>query len=160
MHYLFWHVYSFFYNWNVVDHDFILQVRPGSSSTSSGSPDRTRFSRSEHWTKDVIEYLQLLLDEFVQKNSTHSTLHVKDRSPQFAYGGSVQHKNDLVLAVDVEEPSLHFKWWYVVRIIQWHYAEGLLLPSLIIDWVLNQLQVIFCISVVHMYICVFMYIYF
>ncbi|KAJ0818282.1 hypothetical protein HanLR1_Chr00c0367g0745031 [Helianthus annuus] len=41
---------------------------------------------------------------------------------------------------DPEEPSLHFKWWYVVRIIQWHYAEGLLLPSLIIDWLLNQLQ--------------------
>ncbi|KAJ0665857.1 putative mediator complex, subunit Med12 [Helianthus annuus] len=119
---------------------YLNQVRPGSSSTSSGSPDRTRFSRSEQWTKDVIEYLQHLLDEFVQKSNSHSTLHVKDRSPQFAYGGSIQHKNDLVSAVDSDEPSLHFKWWYVVRIIQWHYAEGLLLPSLIIDWVLNQLQ--------------------
>lgn len=120
---------------------YLNQVRPVSSSTSSGSPDKNRFSRSDQWTKDVIEYLQYLLDEFVSKNSSHSTLHSKDRSPQFAYGGSIQHKNDSVLAfVDGEEPSLHFKWWYVVRIIQWHYAEGLLLPSLIIDWVLKQLQ--------------------
>ncbi|KAI3829238.1 hypothetical protein L1987_03355 [Smallanthus sonchifolius] len=119
---------------------YLNQVRPGSSSTSSGSPDKTRLSRSDQWTKDVIEYLQHLLDEFVQKSNYHSTLHVKDRSPQFAYGGSIQHKNDSLLAVDGEEPSLHFKWWYVVRIIQWHYAEGLLHPSLIIDWVLNQLQ--------------------
>ena len=132
------------YSRNVADHDFILQVRPGSSSTSSGSPDKTRLSRSDQWTKDVIEYLQYLLDEFVSKNNSQSTMHTKDRSPQFAYTGSIQHKSDSVLAlVDGEEPSLHFKWWYVVRIIQWHYAEGLLLPSLIIDWVLNQLQVIF-----------------
>ncbi|KAL4567076.1 hypothetical protein LXL04_022648 [Taraxacum kok-saghyz] len=124
---------------------YLNQVRPGSSSTSSGSPDKTRFLRSDQWTKDVIEYLQYLLDEFVSKNNNpHSTLHTKDRSPQFGYGvGGVQHqhKNDVLAAVvDGEEPSVHFKWWYVVRIIQWHHAEGLLLPSLIIDWVLNQLQ--------------------
>ncbi|XP_024996018.1 mediator of RNA polymerase II transcription subunit 12 [Cynara cardunculus var. scolymus] len=120
---------------------YLNLVRPGSSSTSSGSLDKTRFSRSDQWTKDVIEYLQYLLDEFVSKNNSHSTMHSKDRSPQFAYAGSMQHKSDSVMAlVDGEEPSLHFKWWYVVRIIQWHHAEGLLLPSLIIDWVLNQLQ--------------------
>lgn len=116
---------------------YLNQVRPGSSTTSSGSPEKTRFSRSDQWTKDVIEYLQYLLDEFVSKNNSYS----KERSPQFAYGGSIQHKNDSMLVlVDGEEPSLHFKWWYVVRIIQWHYAQGLLLPSLIIDWILNQLQ--------------------
>ncbi|KAD6453224.1 hypothetical protein R6Q59_014982 [Mikania micrantha] len=119
---------------------YLNQVRPGSSSTSSGPPDKTWLSRSDQWTKDVIEYLQLLLDEFVQKNGSRSTLHIKDPSTQFASGWSIQHKNDLVLAVDGGEPSLHFKWWYVIRIIQWHYAEGLLLPSLIIDWVLTQLQ--------------------
>lgn len=119
---------------------YLNQVRPG-SGTSSGTPDKTRFMRSDQWTKDVIEYLQYLLDEFVSKsNNSHSTL--KDRSPnQFAYGGGVQHnKNDVLAVVDGEEPSVHFKWWYVVRIIQWHHAEGLLLPSMIIDWVLNQLQ--------------------
>ncbi|KAL8263474.1 hypothetical protein R6Q59_021604 [Mikania micrantha] len=120
---------------------YLNQVRPGSSTTSSGPFDKTWFSRSDQWTKDVIEYLQYLLDEFVSRNNSHSTPHVKDRSPQFAYGGSLQHMNDPVLAIaDGEEPSLHFKWWYVIRIIQWHYAEGLLVPSLIIDWVLNQLQ--------------------
>ncbi|KAI3756875.1 hypothetical protein L1987_56699 [Smallanthus sonchifolius] len=120
---------------------YLNQVRSRSSSTSSGSSDKTRISRSDQWTKDVIEYLQHLLDEFVSKNNSHSTLHVKDRSPQFAYGGPLQHMNEHVLVVvDGEEPSLHFKWWYVIRIIEWHYAEGLLLPSLIIDWVLNQLQ--------------------
>ncbi|XP_076903501.1 mediator of RNA polymerase II transcription subunit 12-like [Bidens hawaiensis] len=113
---------------------YLNQGRPGSSSTSS---DKTRFSCSDQWTKDVIEYLQYLLDEFVSKNNSYSTLRVKDRSPQFAYGGSLQHMNG---PIDGEEPSLHFKWWYVIRIVQWHYAEGLLLPSLIIDWLLNQLQ--------------------
>ncbi|KAA8520636.1 hypothetical protein F0562_014892 [Nyssa sinensis] len=57
------------------------------------------------------------------------------------YAGSIQHKSDPTSALlDGEEPSLHFKWWYMVRILQWHHSEGLLLPSLIIDWVLNQLQ--------------------
>lgn len=120
---------------------YLNQVRPGSSGTSSGSLDKTRFTRSDQWTKDVIEYLQYLLDEFISKNNSHSSMHSKDRSPQFAYAGSIQHKSDSVMGLnDGEEPSLHFKWWYVVRIIQWHHAEGLLLPSLIIDWVLNQLQ--------------------
>ncbi|XP_065859577.1 mediator of RNA polymerase II transcription subunit 12 isoform X2 [Euphorbia lathyris] len=44
------------------------------------------------------------------------------------------------LFIDGEEPSLHFKWWYVVRLLHWHHSEGLLLPSVIIDWVLAQLQ--------------------
>ncbi|CAK8543245.1 unnamed protein product [Lathyrus sativus] len=39
-----------------------------------------------------------------------------------------------------EEPSLHFRWWYIVRLLQWHHAEGLILHSLVIDWILNQLQ--------------------
>lgn len=39
-----------------------------------------------------------------------------------------------------EEPSLHLRWLLVIRLLQWHHAEGLLLPSLIIDWVLHQLQ--------------------
>ncbi|CAI8613159.1 unnamed protein product [Vicia faba] len=32
------------------------------------------------------------------------------------------------------------EWWFVVRLLQWHHAEGLVLPSLVIDWVLHQLQ--------------------
>jgi hypothetical protein len=29
----------------------------------------------------------------------------------------------------------------VARLLHWHHAEGLLLPSVIIDWVLSHLQV-------------------
>jgi hypothetical protein len=121
-----------------------LQVRPGSATIASGTPDKTQLSRTELWTKDVIEYLQYLLDEFFSKNNPHSALHSRDRSPQVPYAGPIQLRNDTASAVlDGEEPSLHFKWWYMARLLQWHHAEGLLLPSVIIDWVLNQLQVLF-----------------
>ncbi|KAG9139463.1 hypothetical protein Leryth_020698 [Lithospermum erythrorhizon] len=56
------------------------------------------------------------------------------------YSGSMQHRGESdSTSVNGDEPSLHFKWWYVVRILQWHHTEGLLIPSLVIDWVLNQL---------------------
>lgn len=74
------------------------------------------------------------------RNNTQSALYARDRSSQMIYAGSMQQKGDSYLSVG-EEPSLYTKWWYVVRIIHWHHAEGLLVPSLIIDWVLNQLQV-------------------
>uniref|UniRef100_A0A5B7ACN5 Putative mediator of RNA polymerase II transcription subunit 12 isoform X2 n=1 Tax=Davidia involucrata TaxID=16924 RepID=A0A5B7ACN5_DAVIN len=120
---------------------YLNQFRPGSATISSGAPDKTQFSRTEQWTKDVIDYLQYLLGEFVSRNTSHSNAHIRDRSTQMVYAGSLQHKSNPTSALlDGEEPSLHFKWWYVVRILQWHHAEGLLLPSLIIDWVLNQLQ--------------------
>jgi hypothetical protein len=105
-------------------------------------PDKSQFTRSEQWTKDILDYLQLLLDEFVSRNSSQSIVNIRDRSSQMVYAGSMQHRGDgTSTAGDVEEPSLHFKWWYVVRILQWHHAEGLIVPSLIIDWVFNQLQV-------------------
>ncbi|GFP97304.1 mediator of RNA polymerase ii transcription subunit 12 [Phtheirospermum japonicum] len=119
---------------------YLNQVRAASSNSSSSFHEKTQFQRSELWTKDVVEYLQHLLDEFMARNVSHSNLHMRERS-QMVYAGSVHKKSDSFSSViDVEEPSLHTKWWYVVRIIQWHYAEGLLVPSLIIDWVLNQLQ--------------------
>ncbi|CAL5397828.1 unnamed protein product [Camellia sinensis] len=108
---------------------YLNQVRPVSASITSGVPDKTQISRTEQWTKDIIDYLQYLLDEFISRYPSHSN------------SGSMQQKSDPASALlDGEEPSLHFKWWYVVRILQWHHTEGLLLPSLIIDWVLNQLQ--------------------
>ncbi|XP_057980761.1 mediator of RNA polymerase II transcription subunit 12 [Malania oleifera] len=122
---------------------YLNQVRPGSGTAniSSGASDKNQFSCTELWTKDVIEYLQHLVDDFFLKNSSHPAVHSRDRSPQMLYTGSIQHKSDPALTVtDGEEPSLHFKWWYMVRLLQWHYAEGLLLPSYIIDWVLNQLK--------------------
>ncbi|KAI4355070.1 hypothetical protein L6164_003882 [Bauhinia variegata] len=120
---------------------YLNQIRPGSASISSGTADKTQLSRSELWTKDIVDYLKTLLDEFFSKSISHPTGHSRDRSPQMPYAGSLQHRSDPVSSVsDGEEPSLHFKWWYIVRLLQWHHAEGLLLPSLIIDWVLNQLQ--------------------
>jgi hypothetical protein len=35
-------------------------------------------------------------------------------------------------AGDIEEPLVHFKWWYMVRLIQWHLTEELLVPSVLI----------------------------
>ncbi|XP_031275828.1 mediator of RNA polymerase II transcription subunit 12 [Pistacia vera] len=119
---------------------YLNQVRPSSANISSGAPDKSQLSRTELWTKDVIDYLQYLLDEFITRNNSHSTQHSRDRSPQVLYAGSVLQRSDPAAVVDGEEPSLHFKWWYVVRLVQWHHAEGLLLPSHIIDWVLNQLK--------------------
>ncbi|XP_057780532.1 mediator of RNA polymerase II transcription subunit 12 [Salvia miltiorrhiza] len=120
---------------------YLNQVRTTSSNSSSGYHDKTHVSRSEQWTKDIIEYLQCLLDEFLTRNNTHSALYARDRSSQMIFAGSVQQKGDSYPSlVDGEEPSLYNKWWYVVRIIHWHHAEGLVIPSLIIDWVLNQLQ--------------------
>lgn len=119
----------------------ILQSRSGSSSIS-GTSDKAQLSRTELWTKDVIDYLQFLLDEFLSKNSFHSTSHNRDRSPQMLYAGSVHQRGDPVSATpENEDSSLHFKWWYMVRLLQWHHAEGLILPSVVIDWVLRQLQV-------------------
>ena len=82
------------------------------------------------------------MDEFLSKNALHSASHGRERSPQMSYTGSLQNKNDPLLSVsDGEGPSLHFRWWYIVRLLQWHHAEGLLHSSLVIDWVFNQLQV-------------------
>ncbi|XP_073045101.1 mediator of RNA polymerase II transcription subunit 12-like [Primulina eburnea] len=116
---------------------YLNQVRPNSSNSSSGLHDKIHLTRSDQWTKDVIEYLQLLLDEFITRNNSHSSVNFRDRSSQMVYAGSAQQISSLM---DGEEPSLYTKWWYMVRIIHWHHTEGLLDPSLIIDWVLNQLQ--------------------
>ncbi|XP_062090335.1 mediator of RNA polymerase II transcription subunit 12 [Humulus lupulus] len=115
------------------------QIRPGSGSIS-GASDKAQLSRTELWTKEVIEYLQSLFDEFFSKNNSHSTSHIRDRLPQM-YAGSAHLRGDPGSAApDNEESSLHFKWWYMVRLLQWHHAEGLILPSLVIDWVFRQLQ--------------------
>ncbi|KAL5859698.1 hypothetical protein ACOSQ4_000994 [Xanthoceras sorbifolium] len=119
---------------------YLNQVRPGSANISSGAPDKIQLSRTELWTKDVIDYLQYLLDEFFSKNNSYSSQHNRDRSSQMVYAGAIQQRTDPAAVLDGEEPSLHFKWWYMVRLVQWHHAEGLLLPSHIIDWVLNQLK--------------------
>lgn len=120
---------------------YLNQVRPLLSSVSSGAPDKTQLARSELWTKDVIEYLQHLLDEFIAKDGSLSAPQGRNHSPQMLLVGSAQQKIDSSPSIyDGDEPSLHFKWWYMVRILQWHQAEGLLIPSHVIEWVLNQIQ--------------------
>lgn len=111
-----------------------MKVRPTSTGVSSGAPDRTQL-----WTKDVIEYLQYLLDEYTSTSIPYG----RDQSPQTHVVSSVQHKvGSLPVIAEGEEPTLQFKWRYMVRLLQWHQAEGLLLYSPIIEWALTQLQVI------------------
>ncbi|OVA03355.1 Mediator complex [Macleaya cordata] len=121
---------------------YLNQVRPGSTSVSPVAPDKTQLARSELWTKDVIEYFQYLLDEFFTKDGSLSTAQRRDQSPSMLLAGLVQNRGDSGAStlLDGEGPSVHFKWWYMVRILHWHHAEGLLIPSHIIDWILNQLQ--------------------
>ncbi|CAL0318377.1 unnamed protein product [Lupinus luteus] len=120
-----------------------MLVRPGFVGISSGTADKIHLSCSEVCSKDVINYLKTLLDEFFSKNTSHSTPrsnHTREQSLQMPSTGSMQHKSDPLLSVSDDEPSLQFRWWYIVRLLQWHHAEGLLLPSLVIDSVLSQLQ--------------------
>ncbi|KAJ6850557.1 mediator of RNA polymerase II transcription subunit 12-like [Iris pallida] len=116
-------------------------TRPTSTSVASGTPDKSQLTRTDLWTKDVIEYLQQLLDDIISKDGFTAPLSGRDHSLPTAVLAQAQQRFDSSPAIhDVEEPSLQFKWWYMVRLLHWHYTEGLLLPSLIIEWVLNQLQ--------------------
>ncbi|CAH8287595.1 unnamed protein product [Eruca vesicaria subsp. sativa] len=119
---------------------YLNQVRPSSASIISGTPDKTQITRCEQWTKDVIDYLQYLLDELLSRNNSYPSQQTRDRSPQMLYPGSIQKISPASASLYGEETSLHFKWWYMVRLLQWHLAEGLLLPNLIVDWVLRLLQ--------------------
>ncbi|KAG8095752.1 hypothetical protein GUJ93_ZPchr0013g35569 [Zizania palustris] len=113
------------------------QGRSTSNSTSAGAFDN---HRSNQWTKDVVEYLQQLLDEFCLKELSPSFR--EQSSPGLIAGATqVKLKSEASPAVgDTEEPMIHFKWWYMVRLIQWHLTEELLVPSLLIEWLFNQFQ--------------------
>ncbi|KAF0906429.1 hypothetical protein E2562_011427, partial [Oryza meyeriana var. granulata] len=113
------------------------QVRSTSVSTSAGGSDN---HRSNQWTNDVVEYLQQLLDEFCLKEVPPSFR--EQSSPGLIAGATqVKMKSEAAPAVgDTDEPLVHFKWWYMVRLIEWHLAEELLVPSVLIEWLFNQLQ--------------------
>uniref|UniRef100_A0A0E0MAF7 Mediator complex subunit Med12 domain-containing protein n=1 Tax=Oryza punctata TaxID=4537 RepID=A0A0E0MAF7_ORYPU len=119
---------------------YLNQVQPSSNNVSSVAPDSLR---AQHWTKDVIEYLQLLLDELCSKNGFFAPPSSQEQSlPCLVAGDSpIKLKTGASPAsADVEEPSLHFKWSYMIRIVQCHLMEQLFVPSLLIEWVFNQLQ--------------------
>lgn len=123
---------------------FCLQVRPASTNVTTGAPDKTQIARSELWAKDVVEYLQHLLEEFFPKEGSNVPTPNKNQSPQSILVPSQvpQRVDSCSPTSDADEPSLHFKWSYMCRLVQWHLAEGLLHPSPIIELILNQLQVI------------------
>lgn len=119
---------------------YLNQVRPP-IGMSAGGQDKTQAKRMDLWTKDVIDYLQCILDESCQNDGTVSTLYNRE-SPQMLLGSSGQHQggDSSQTTTDSEEPSLYIKWCYMVRILYWHYAEGLLQRPQVIEWVLSQLQ--------------------
>lgn len=116
---------------------YLNQVRPTSSSISTGASDN---QRSNQWTKDVVEYLQQLLEEFSLKEA-HPSFKEQPSAGLISGATQVKLKNEAPSAGgDTEEPLVHFKWWYMVRLVQWHLTEELLVPSVLIEWLCYQLQ--------------------
>lgn len=64
-------------------------------------------------------------------------------SPGLAAGtNQIKMKTEASPAAGDSEEPLHLKWRYMVRLIQWHLTEELLVPSVLIEWLSNQLQVL------------------
>jgi hypothetical protein len=84
------------------------------------------------------------LDEVCSKEGAIVPPSFKEQSsPGLAAGtNQIKMKTESSPAGDSEEPLVHFKWRYMVRLIQWHLTEELLVPSVLIEWLSNQLQVI------------------
>uniref|UniRef100_A0A0D9XM71 Mediator complex subunit Med12 domain-containing protein n=1 Tax=Leersia perrieri TaxID=77586 RepID=A0A0D9XM71_9ORYZ len=119
---------------------YLNQVQPSSNDISPVSPDNLR---AHHWTKDVIEYLQQLLDELCSKNGGFAPPSSQEQPLPCLIAGDSPTKlktGASPAGTDVEEPSLHFKCSYMTRIVQWHLMEQLLVPSSLIEWVFDQLQ--------------------
>ncbi|KAK8964492.1 Mediator of RNA polymerase II transcription subunit 12 [Platanthera guangdongensis] len=119
---------------------YLNQIRPVSTSISSSSQDKPHFTRTELWTKDVVEYLQQLLDEYFSKDGSIAPVSSRDQSSPSLLSSAGQRIDTTGVTSDVEEPSLLAKWWYMVHLLHWNYSEGLILPSVLVEWVLNQLQ--------------------
>lgn len=103
-----------------------VQVKPMSIGMSAGGPDKSQSKRVELWTKNVLDYTQWLLDDLCQSGGTS--------------GAQSQNMSSSGASVE-REPDVLTKWRYVVRLAQWHYTEGLLNRTQVVDWALKQLQV-------------------
>lgn len=101
-----------------------FQVKPMSIGMSAGGPDKSQSKRVENWTKNLLEYAQWLLDDLCQSGGAPRT--------QFMSAGGVSSD---------AEPDVYTKWRYIVRLAQWHYSEGLLHRTLVVDWALKLLKV-------------------
>jgi hypothetical protein len=85
------------------------------------------------------------LDEFCSKEGTVAPPSFREQSSPGLNAGTNQIKVKTEASPaggDGEEPLVHFKWRYMVRLIQWHLTEELLVPSVLIEWLSNQLQVL------------------
>ncbi|XP_042394659.1 mediator of RNA polymerase II transcription subunit 12 isoform X2 [Zingiber officinale] len=122
--------------------NYLNQVRPSSINVSSAALDKAHIARSDLWSKDVVEYMLQLLDEFFPKDGSNVPFPNKNQSSQNYIGVHYEtsQKVDSCSTPDADEPSLHFKWQYMCRLVLWHLAEGLMHPAPIIEFILNQLQ--------------------
>ena len=89
--------------------------------------------------------MQQLLDEFNLKEA-HPSFKEQPSAGLISGATQVKLKHEAPSGGDTEEPLVHFKWWYMVRLVQWHLTEELLVPSVLIEWLCYQLQVICCIE--------------
>ncbi|XP_024382046.1 mediator of RNA polymerase II transcription subunit 12 isoform X2 [Physcomitrium patens] len=104
---------------------YLNQVKPMSIGMSAGGPDKSQSKRVDLWTKNVLEYIQTLLDDLCQAGGA---------------SGSRSQVLPTRSALVEKEPDVLTKWRYVVRLAQWHYTEGLLNRTQVVDWTLKQLQ--------------------
>ncbi|KAI5076641.1 hypothetical protein GOP47_0009111 [Adiantum capillus-veneris] len=120
---------------------YLNQVRPLSIGMSSGGGDKSQHRRVELWTKDVLEYMQSLLDEKVQHGDTGLVALGRENCALLPLSGPSQQANDFTQGTpEMEDPPLHKKWHYMLQILLMHFSEGLLNRPQVIDWVLKQLQ--------------------
>lgn len=120
---------------------YLNQVRPLSIGMSSGGGDKSQQKRVELWTKDVLEYMQFLLDEKVQHGETGFAGLGRDNYALLPLSGTAQQANNFTQGnVEPEDPPLQKKWHYMLQILLLHFSEGLLNRAQVIDWVLKQLQ--------------------
>lgn len=87
------------------------------------------------------------MDEFCSKEGAVVPPSFREQSSPGLTAGTNQIKiktEASPAAGESEEPLVHLKlkWRYMVRLIQWHLTEELLVPSVLIEWLSNQLQVL------------------
>ncbi|KAJ7529621.1 hypothetical protein O6H91_15G058800 [Diphasiastrum complanatum] len=109
---------------------YLNQIRPASIGMAAGGVDKSQTKRLDLWTKDFLEYAQSLLDEVFQNGGAATgSCGMSSQGGESAQGHS-----------DAAELDMHAKWRYIMRLLQWHCAEGLLARSQVVDWALRQIQ--------------------